>query len=124
MIGHCELPLDCRFRVEVNAPGRAAGDVLTVSVLMERPETARAVFEGPRPLDLCGDAGIMLAVNWLTVPSVSPDALRAAVPALASRVAAELGGDVREVAVWELPVVDQWWPFWVGEVKVTEGDGD
>lgn len=124
------LPPGCRVRVEAYVPGRAVGDVLPASVLMERPEAARAVFLGPVPPfgstaligRLQSRPAVMFGICWPDFPSASPEALRAAAPALASRLAGEFGASVREVAVWELPVVDEWWSFWVE--PVTEGTGD
>jgi hypothetical protein len=123
------LPPDCRVRVEAYVPGRAAGDVLPARTLMERPEAAPAVFSGPVPpfgspelaARLQSRPAVMFGICWLDWPSAPPETLRAAAPALASRLAAELGEGVREVAVWELPVVDEWWSFWVE--PATEGAG-
>ena len=123
------LPPDLRVSFECHdGTGGIRSGALTVAELAERPEACRAKFAGmiteaPDGVAAAGRPGMKFGIPWhRDFAGLGFGDLRREMTALAPRLAAEIGAS--RAAVWELPVVDIsfWW--WLEPLPAPGGDDE
>jgi hypothetical protein len=121
------LPPDLRVSFECyDGTGGTRSGTLTVAELAERPGTCQATFAGttdecPAGIALTDGPGIRFGVPWhRDFAGIGFEDLRREMTGLAPRLAGEIGAV--KVAVWEFPVTDIsfWW--WLEPLPEDGGD--